>query len=111
MLGQIFREKIYHTPKKYILSTYIFANSKNYVYFTRNSILENSDKFILLFINTLFLFAHLLQCTNPMILLDAMLKTLIMYLFFLKCVLFFISIMTNQKSNVNNSFRIIFIKN
>ena len=56
-----------------------------------------------------FLF-HLLTSTNATILWDAMLLALFLHLHLFKCFAFFKFVMSGEKSDKNNSIRIIFIK-
>ena len=58
----------------------------------------------------LFLFSYLLAYTNPTILLDVTPLVLILFLYFFKCFTFFKFIVPSQRSDMNNSFKIIFMK-
>ena len=69
--------------------------------------------FIPLFINEKWLYwfsLHLLKCTNPTILLEAMLKVSILWLFFFPCLVFVISTIPGYKSIMDDKFRIIIVE-
>ena len=57
-----------------------------------------------------FFFLIFLTCTNPTIHWDATPQALILHLYFFKCFVFFKFNVPNQKSDMINSTRIIFVK-
>ena len=58
----------------------------------------------------LFFFPGLLASTNPTMLYGAMLEAFILYLFLFRCFTLLMFVVPSQISDMNNSFRIMFIK-